>query len=296
MKIITVATKSDGYMPLLLESCKRNNLDLVVLGWEQKWQGFTWRIKLMKEYLIEIDPEELVVFIDAYDVFNIRDEESICKQFAKFEKDIVISSEFQTSLLSDYFFKRIFGSPCRSHKINAGMYAGKASALLEFYEEVNKFSLNGTEVDDQKLFMRCCGNSHFFQNRVAVDAEGFLFLNINAGNENPQSAHLYRVDRHKIIVNRSGLEPCFIHGPGNVNLDAIAQIYQFKSKRHPPRQEYAMNFFKTHLKSFQTECIIICILILLLILATIFLLKKREIANSEDFVEEGNNMDLKKMK
>ena len=33
MKIITVATHADGYFEAYSESCKKNNLELVVLGW-----------------------------------------------------------------------------------------------------------------------------------------------------------------------------------------------------------------------------------------------------------------------
>src|SRR5690349_20347835 len=105
MKIVTVATHSDGYMPLLVEGCKKNNLELVVLGWKQKWQGFTWRLKLMKDYLKSVDPDEIIVFVDAYDVLNLKDEDYITRQFLKFERDIVLSTEFQASMMSDYAFK-----------------------------------------------------------------------------------------------------------------------------------------------------------------------------------------------
>ena len=37
MKIITVGTHNKGYYDILQESCKRNNLELINLGWEKEW-------------------------------------------------------------------------------------------------------------------------------------------------------------------------------------------------------------------------------------------------------------------
>ena len=47
MKLITVATHNDGYFKWLKESCKRYNYDLVILGYNEKWKGFNWRLELM---------------------------------------------------------------------------------------------------------------------------------------------------------------------------------------------------------------------------------------------------------
>ena len=47
LKNITVATeKNIGYYSVLVESCKKNNIDLIVLGLGQKWTGFTMRLNL----------------------------------------------------------------------------------------------------------------------------------------------------------------------------------------------------------------------------------------------------------
>jgi hypothetical protein len=41
MKIITVATNSKYYFPYLKESIKRNGGELVVLGYNEEWTGFS---------------------------------------------------------------------------------------------------------------------------------------------------------------------------------------------------------------------------------------------------------------
>ena len=174
------------------------------------------------------------------------------------------------------------------------MYMGKAGALLEFYEEVHKFSDNGKQKDDQKLFMHACKNSRFFDDWVAIDSQGWLFLNVN-GNANPENTNLYRVEGEKILVNRGKSEPCFIHGPGNVNLDKLANIYGFKAKRHPFRTWYFLNFFQDHYKNFWQEFLIGSILLLalgLFIFVKFFAKKKPLVPSSSNEIE--NKADLEK--
>ena len=52
--IVTVATEKDCYMPYLIESCKKNGKELEILGFNQKWKGYNWRLKLMIDYLKNI--------------------------------------------------------------------------------------------------------------------------------------------------------------------------------------------------------------------------------------------------
>ena len=65
MKIITVATQTKGYFKAYSESCKKNNLELIVLGWNEKWKGFLWKFNLMQEYIASLNDNEIVIFTDA---------------------------------------------------------------------------------------------------------------------------------------------------------------------------------------------------------------------------------------
>ena len=55
LKNISVATKKNiGYYKILVKSCKKNNIDLVLLGVGKKWEGFTMRFELWLNYLLYI--------------------------------------------------------------------------------------------------------------------------------------------------------------------------------------------------------------------------------------------------
>ena len=60
----TVATEEKLYMKYLIESIKKNNGELKILGYGEKWQGFNWRNLLMKQYLETLDKNDIVCFMD----------------------------------------------------------------------------------------------------------------------------------------------------------------------------------------------------------------------------------------
>ena len=72
LHIVTVATDSQYYFPYLVESCKRNGKELEVLGMGEVWQGFNWKYVKMMEYLKTLPTDDIVCFVDGYDVVCCR--------------------------------------------------------------------------------------------------------------------------------------------------------------------------------------------------------------------------------
>ena len=62
MKLISIATHSDFYFPFLKKSCKRYDSELIVLGLGQPWPGFSFKSKLIKEYLQEMNDNEIICY------------------------------------------------------------------------------------------------------------------------------------------------------------------------------------------------------------------------------------------
>ena len=46
--IVTVATESQYYFPYLIDTCRKYGKEIDILGFGEKWQGFNWRMQLMK--------------------------------------------------------------------------------------------------------------------------------------------------------------------------------------------------------------------------------------------------------
>ena len=138
MKLITVATHSDGYFPFLMESCKRHNASshLTILGWQQKWLGFNWRNNLVLNFLESIPKpdHEVVCFIDAYDVILLKDFETLEETFKNHphSKHAIIVSIEQIKSIRAKIGSLYFGK-CQGHSINAGCYIGYASNIKGSY-------------------------------------------------------------------------------------------------------------------------------------------------------------------
>ena len=84
--IITVATSSELYFPYLVDSCKKNGIPLTVLGYGEKWTGFCFKFDKMIQYLKKLDPNDVVCFIDGYDVICVRNLNEITDVFLQLKK------------------------------------------------------------------------------------------------------------------------------------------------------------------------------------------------------------------
>ena len=219
VKLITVATHYEGYLKWLEASCKRYNVNLIKLGWGEKWKDFAWRFDLVLNYLeiiIKQDPYELIIFIDGYDVLLLKsldDIEQVFNQITKYtNKKIIISKDRHY-----YYHKLIFAywkfDICKGLLLNAGTYMGRVIDVFNMLKQIKQNNSNNIR-DDQILLTQFC-NSH--QDSIYIDNDSNLFLVYM----NPLKSILLNKN---IIINQNNkvlyfnTKPYFIHGNGNTIL------------------------------------------------------------------------------
>jgi hypothetical protein len=174
MKNIVVATKENiGYYNFLVESCKRHNIKLIVLGLGKKWEGFTMRYKLYLDYLNTLNNNEIVMINDAYDVVILQDSKIIKTKFLKFNTKILFSGE-------NNYISKIFNKRCiDDYSINNGniigyvFYIKKLINLIYKYEKIwEKFNN-----DDMIIINHICNlESKFFTNYCRIDKKEEIFF------------------------------------------------------------------------------------------------------------------------
>lgn len=156
MRLVTVATHSERYFPVLVESCKRYNAKLEVLGWGKPWGGFMMKFNLLKDFLKGLPANEVVCFIDAYDVVLLSPLHVLEERFRNMDAHIVISrsgcaSAFMTQVDS-YFF-----SLCKNKNINSGTYIGYANAVYDMINSICTFhDCKDKSLDDQLVLSTYC--------------------------------------------------------------------------------------------------------------------------------------------
>ena len=222
MKLVTVATHSQSYFPFLLESCKRYDAELVVLGVNQPWQGYNQKNILMKEYLDTLPPDEIVCFIDAYDVLLLRPLEDLANLFINFNKitgaRIIVGCDQTVTGGKIGPISRLYFGTCNNKYLNSGTYIGHAADLRDMMAFIMQETLGDTRADDQLLVRKYCSATK----SVHIDCDRIFFLTL-VGNKthmfplnHPKVNIVIDPDSHELYFNN--IRPFFVHGAGNINM------------------------------------------------------------------------------
>jgi len=107
--IVTVATKPGGYLKWLEESCIRNGTKLIILGMGEEWKGYITKYLLTDNFLKTISEDDIVCFIDAYDVLMTQHIDKLTEKFLK----ITENNDYKIICASDgcrhvFYFKMVF--------------------------------------------------------------------------------------------------------------------------------------------------------------------------------------------
>lgn len=225
MHIITVATHSEGYFPWLKMSCERNNIDLVVLGWGKEWKGYTWRCHLILEYIKNLQDDEIICFIDAYDVIILQSAQEIENSFLNMvgnKKDLIIVGEEKLCTIPQLIYYHLaFGiHSFNEYKLNAGSYIGYVSMIKKLLYGLLKINNDDSE-DDQILLLKYYNNNY---NNILVDEKSNMFLVLLNS--------LFEIDNYCTIYNDNlyygKYKPCILHAAGNTLLSNILIKLKYK--------------------------------------------------------------------
>lgn len=214
MKLVTVATDTQGYFKWFIESCKRHNYDLTVLGYGEKWLGFAWRFKMVMEFLHKLPSDEIVCFIDAYDVIMIKDARVMEEKFKKLTQEtnfkILIAKETYQSLYHQNMGYLLFGQ-CHGQNLNAGTYIGYVKDIkdaLMFAMSINKED----NADDQAILSNVCRIHPSF---IRLDERNDIFLTI---------VRPFLTAKIGVAVFKNEIEnndACVLHAPVNGDISDI---------------------------------------------------------------------------
>jgi hypothetical protein len=263
LHIVTVATESKYYFPYLVESCKRNGSTLVVLGYGDEWKGFNYRFKLMIDYLKKLPPNDIVCFVDGYDVLCVRDLNELSSEFIKIKNKtnckIIVAKDTMTNSVFSYIGALIFDQ-CKNTNINAGTYIGYASELLNIVETIYQNNPDNSN-DDQILLTQYCKNN---ENIFHIDEKNELFFT--------QLTFLDEIDKYLTINNKdvfvNNENPFFIHAPSGFFDNLIIKLgygydYDNKIKNVLSIELFTIKIWKGVFKNYIILFIIFIILLLI---------------------------------
>ena len=279
--IVTAANKSGGYYEILKESCIRNGCELTTLGFGEKWTGFVWKYEQLQKFLKSVNSDDIVIFVDGFDVVMNDHIDVFLEKYKKFNKSIILSVIYNSNTLK-FIEKRVFGNVKyhgSDYFICMGLYAGRAGDLNEMINLIDIKS--DTTNDDQLITTRFIRNNLEFTNdKIALDTEMELFTNASQPTykdlilKKPETLTISCNDGY--ILNSLGNRPVFVHGPGKADLKPYlahigytnipdAELYQFSGFKH------GLELFVAGM--FWYDWIVVFIILIILVLLIVIIIK-----------------------
>jgi len=148
MKIITCITNPEeiGFKHALKASCNYFNLELITLVHSGQWDSHRHKDTYLKQYLLSLPADEVVLFTDGYDTILLGGEKEIMDRYRRVspDKGIVVSAEKtcypDPNLADDY---PLATTPYRF--LNSGGIIGRAADILDALEEIEQIKSQLTD-------------------------------------------------------------------------------------------------------------------------------------------------------
>jgi hypothetical protein len=224
MKLVTVATHSDVYFPFLLESCKRYGAELNVLGWNQKWKGYLWKFQLVKDFISGLEDDEVVCFVDAYDVILTRPLKELEQAFRSLsiinQVGLVVGCDHFVNPFYTLINKFVFGK-CHNKPLNSGTYIGYVKNIKELINDVLPQS-HKLLANDQVAFTHFCKSN---PQKVFIDCDNIIFLTILNPLNSVVDKNMFINTKKEVIYK--GARPFFVHGNGNTSLNELIKALNY---------------------------------------------------------------------
>jgi hypothetical protein len=194
---VCVATENKLYLPFL----KQLIPDLVVLGMGMKWKGLIMKYELLNEYLDSLEDDDIVCFLDAYDVLPTKNIVHLESQFIDFSrknpevKIIIGYDKVEHNFIHEFLEQQIFGT-IDGDRINSGQYIGYVKNI----KEIMKYILSNITCPnpDDQIELTKYTNQH--KKHCHIDKDR-LFFNV--------------ITCHLLQVKNNNSACSFLHANGN---------------------------------------------------------------------------------
>lgn len=247
--VIAYGTNKQAYFDLFMASCNRHGIKPVLLGWGTKWVGFGQKTSAIRDYLIGLPEDEVVISVDPFDVVFLCDPGEIERKFRRLSLPFLCGA-LKLGPLLRRVYQREFnhsGKPMPSNPtgydyLNSGTWistAGYARRLID--RLVGEFAMGPTDMDQEIL------TSLYVHERgtVEIDWRCDIFHNLlfkNFLTRRPDLKDLEFCDG-RITQVATGTRPCILHASGNALMEEIAERLGFDQSCATPT-ENNKNYFK----------------------------------------------------
>jgi hypothetical protein len=165
---ITYATHEQGMFRELVENPQ--GVEIKVLGWGEKWNGFGDKITGMIEHIKTLPSHDYVVFLDGFDTEIMKPPQDIMERFNSYGPPGILVSQCP----NNYLMRRMFGTCNDKFIANSGMWMGRVDNAIKFLDACKLVLLKNNN-DDQRAMNTVCRKHPEME--VVVDHKKLIFHN-----------------------------------------------------------------------------------------------------------------------
>lgn len=217
-----------------INTLKKNDWDYMLIGKDEKWEGWITRINAYMNILKTLPSNKVVVLTDARDVICCRSSFAFMDAYASFSSDMVVCMEiicdsrfgrdsdyigFQCHTLKNYWKYHSYATIPKRKYVNNGLVAGKVSKLIELMQ----YGIDNKYIDDQ-FSLGSFVNTH--PAGVGVDTEADVFHTSCFGAfSGIKDINLQKTDS-PTFAELFGRAAFFLHIPGMEQIKGAKVIYR----------------------------------------------------------------------
>lgn len=206
LTVLTLATHCGEFFPAFLESCRRQDIHPIILGWGKIWEGFSMKTNMVLEHVQKI-ASDVILVTDAFDAFFAANSQTIISRFRNFEYPMVMAT--QLGCWPDPDREQEYPeSPTPYRTINAGGYIADRRYFIDL---VKRIGPPRSIYDDQRYWTH-----HYLQDTSIFTRDTKQEIFGTCGDAN------CRFVPGKGIQNRlTGSFPAHFHGQGDANTNQL---------------------------------------------------------------------------
>jgi hypothetical protein len=204
----TMATLPERGFTQYLASCIRHGIIPRVLGMGQKWEGWSHKIRLVREQLDRLNNDDLVVVTDSYDLVFQAGVDDLVRNFALYNKPIVFSSERGEG----YPNPIVHETPSPLYRaLNGGFWMAYADAAKEMIDEAWNSDLDDGAKDDQGTLQVWFSNN---PDKAEIDYLNIIISSTHVWNIKDEIEYYDGMTYNKLTQTF----PCVFHGLGSLDM------------------------------------------------------------------------------
>ena len=227
-KVIAYGTERQGYYDLFMASCRRFEIDPVILGWGEAWEGTCRKLISICEFLENLPEDEVVISVDPFDVLFLRPLEDILalfhRQVSPFLCGALKLRSFNAKVYDREFNRSGLPTPATPTGydfLNAGTWISRAGYARRLLRELFRCGAMNECLMDQEVF-----TSVYISDPAVMDIDWSckIFHNVLFRDFITRRPDISDLEfRDGMIRNRAcGTEPGILHASGNTRMRKIA--------------------------------------------------------------------------